>query len=286
MVASIPNIAAYELLRWIPLIPLLACLINIFFSRALGKQSAGALASAAVGASFALALYVFWQLPAAGIFRDSVYTWFESGSFQINVAFQVDALAAVMLLIVTGIGFLIHIYSLGYMAHDEDMTRFFIYLNLFIFFMLLLVMGDNLLLLFVGWEGVGLCSYLLIGFWYHDPNNAIAGNKAFVVNRIGDFGFILGIFLLVTELGRHGIWTLDFLQLQTHVSMISPAMIALITVLLFVGAAGKSAQLPLFVWLPDAMAGPTPVSALIHAATMVTAGVYMTARLHFLFALA
>jgi NADH-quinone oxidoreductase subunit L len=286
MVASNPNIAAYELLRWIPLIPLLACLINIFFGRALGKQSAGALASAAVGASFALALYVFWQLPAAGIFRDSVYTWFESGSFQISVGFQVDALAAVMLLIVTGIGFLIHIYSLGYMAHDEDMTRFFIYLNLFIFFMLLLVMGDNLLLLFVGWEGVGLCSYLLIGFWYHDPNNAIAGNKAFVVNRIGDFGFILGIFLLVTELGRQGIWTLDFLQLQTHVSMISPAMIALITVLLFVGAAGKSAQLPLFVWLPDAMAGPTPVSALIHAATMVTAGVYMTARLHFLFALA
>jgi NADH-quinone oxidoreductase subunit L len=191
-----------------------------------------------------------------------------------------------MLLVVTGIGFLIHIYSLGYMAHDESMARFFVYLNLFVFFMLLLVMGDNLLLLFVGWEGVGLCSYLLIGFWYHDHKNTIAGNKAFIVNRIGDFGFILGIFVLVTELGRQGIWTLDFAQLQSHVALITPEKLTLITLLLFVGAAGKSAQLPLFVWLPDAMAGPTPVSALIHAATMVTAGVYLTARLHFLFAAA
>jgi NADH-quinone oxidoreductase subunit L len=191
-----------------------------------------------------------------------------------------------MLLVVTGIGFLIHVYSLGYMGHDDDMVRFFAYLNLFIFFMLTLVMGDSLLLLFVGWEGVGLCSYLLIGFWYTDPKNAIAGNKAFIVNRIGDFGFVLGILLLVTELGRHGIWTLDFLELPKHVQLLSPEMITLITVLLFVGATGKSAQIPLFVWLPDAMAGPTPVSALIHAATMVTAGVYMTARLHFLFSLA
>jgi NADH-quinone oxidoreductase subunit L len=286
MVASTPNIAAYELLRWIPLIPLLGSLINLAFGRAVGRQTAGALASAAVGVSFALTLAVFWQLPATGIFTDTVYTWIESGSFKINLSFQVDALAAVMLLVVTGIGFLIHIYSLGYMAHDEDMARFFVYLNLFIFFMLLLVMGDNLLLLFVGWEGVGLCSYLLIGFWYQDHSNAIAGNKAFIVNRIGDFGFVLGILLLLTELGRQGIWTLDFLELQKHASMLSPVMIGLVTLLLFVGAAGKSAQLPLFVWLPDAMAGPTPVSALIHAATMVTAGVYMTARLHFLFALA
>jgi len=147
-------------------------------------------------------------------------------------------------------------------------------------------MADNLLLLFVGWEGVGLCSYLLIGFWYRDHNNTIAGNKAFIVNRIGDFGFVLGIFLLVTELGRQGVWTLDFGELQKNVRLLSPQMIAAITLLLFVGATGKSAQIPLFVWLPDAMAGPTPVSALIHAATMVTAGVYMTARLHFLFALA
>jgi len=286
MVSPEPSIAAYDLLRWIPLIPLLVSGFNLFFGRALGKQTAGALAVAAVGASFALASYVFWQLPARGIWRDMVYTWIESGSFQVNFSFQVDALTAVMLLIVTGIGFLIHLYSLGYMAHDDGMVRFFVYLNLFIFFMLLLVMGDNLLILFVGWEGVGLCSYLLIGFWHHDHNNTIAGNKAFIVNRIGDLGFILGIFVLVTELGRQGIWTLDFGELQTHVKMLDPATITLITVLLFIGATGKSAQLPLFVWLPDAMAGPTPVSALIHAATMVTAGVYMTARLHFLFALA
>ncbi|MGZ9152000.1 MAG: NADH-quinone oxidoreductase subunit L [Candidatus Binatia bacterium] len=275
-----------DLLRWIPLIPLLGSVINLFFGRAMGKQRAGALASAAVGASFALAFYIFWQLPATGIFRDLVYTWIQSGSFQVNFAFQVDALTAVMLLVVTGIGLLIHIYSLGYMGHDPDMVRFFIYLNLFIFFMLVLVMGDNLLLLFVGWEGVGLCSYLLIGFWYHDHNNTIAGNKAFIVNRIGDLGFIIAIFVLVAELGRQGIWTLDFGELQKHVKMLSPGTITLITFLLFIGATGKSAQLPLFVWLPDAMAGPTPVSALIHAATMVTAGVYMTARLHFLFALA
>ena len=279
------NIAP-ELLRWAVFIPLLACLFNVFFGRRLGKWGAGVLACLAVGASFAIALYIFWLLPASGAVRDAVYTWIESGPFQVKVSFQVDALTAVMLLIVTGVGFLIHIYSLGYMAHDEGIARFFIYLNLFIFFMLLLVTADNLLLLFVGWEGVGLCSYLLIGFWYHDPINTIAGNKAFIVNRIGDFGFVLGILLLVVELGRQGIWTLDFAELQNHVQMLSPAAITLITLLLFAGATGKSAQIPLFVWLPDAMAGPTPVSALIHAATMVTAGVYMTARLHFLFALA
>ena len=286
MVTSTPSIVPYDLLRWIPLIPLLASVVNLFWGRALGKKIAGGLACAAVGASFALAVYVFWQLSATTIFHDLVYAWIESGSLQVNLSFQVDALTAVMLLVVTGIGFLIHLYSLGYMGHDEGMVRFFVYLNLFIFFMLLLVMGDNLLILFVGWEGVGLCSYLLIGFWYHDPNNTIAGNKAFIVNRIGDFGFVLGIFLLVTELGRQGIWTLDFLELQKHVQMLSPTTIGWITLLLFIGATGKSAQIPLFVWLPDAMAGPTPVSALIHAATMVTAGVYMTARLHFLFSLA
>ena len=286
MVSAEFSTVASDLLRWIPLIPLCAAVLNLFWGRAWGNKIAGALACAAVVASFALALYLFWQLPPNGILRDTVYTWLESGPFKVNVSFQVDALAAVMLLIVTGIGFLIHIYSLGYMAHDEGFARFFVYLNLFIFFMLLLVMADNLLLLFVGWEGVGLCSYLLIGFWYQDHNNTIAGNKAFIVNRIGDFGFTLGIFLLVTGLGRQGVWTLDFLELQKHTQLLSPAMIGGITLLLFVGATGKSAQIPLFVWLPDAMAGPTPVSALIHAATMVTAGVYMTARLHFLFVLA
>ncbi|HXV49802.1 MAG TPA: NADH-quinone oxidoreductase subunit L [Candidatus Binatia bacterium] len=286
MVSPEPIVAAYDLLRWIPLIPLLGSMFNLTFGRALGKQTAGAVASAAVGASFALACAVFWQMPANGVLRDTVYPWIQSGSFHVDLSFQVDALTIVMLLIVTGIGFLIHVYSLGYMAHDDGVARFFIYLNLFIFFMLVLVMADNLLVLFIGWEGVGLCSYLLIGFWHHDHNNTIAGNKAFIVNRIGDFGFLLGIFVLVTELGRQGIWTLNFGELQQHVKTLEPATITLVTVLLFVGAAGKSAQLPLFVWLPDAMAGPTPVSALIHAATMVTAGVYMTARLHFLFALA
>ena len=286
MVAPNATAASADLLRWIPLIPLFAALINTFIGRAWGKRTAGTLACAAVGASFALALYVFWSLPADGLMRDTFYQWIDSGSFQVNVAFQVDALTVIMLLVVTGIGFLIHIYSLGYMGHDDGVVRFFIYLNLFIFFMLLLVMADNLLLLFVGWEGVGLCSFLLVGFWYQERQNTIAGNKAFIVNRIGDFGFIIGILLLVTELGRQGIWTLDFVQLQQNIHLLSREKITLITLLLFVGATGKSAQIPLFVWLPDAMAGPTPVSALIHAATMVTAGVYMTARLHFLFALA
>ena len=286
MVAPTQTVATVDLLRWMPLIPLLASLINVFFGTRLGRKASGGLACAAVLASFSIALYIFWLLPATGIFRDTVYTWFESGSFQVKLSFQVDALTAVMLLVVTGIGFLIHIYSLGYIGHDEGMIRFFVYLNLFIFFMLLLVMGDNLLVLFIGWEGVGLCSYLLIGFWYQDHTNTIAGNKAFIVNRIGDFGFMLGLLLLVTELGRQGVWTLDFMELQKHVNLLSPDKITLITLLLFVGAIGKSAQIPLFVWLPDAMAGPTPVSALIHAATMVTAGAYMTARLHFLFVLA
>ena len=285
MVTPTQTLAA-DLLPWIPLIPLLASILNVFFGDRWGRKNAGLLACAAVGGSFAISLYVVALLPAAGVFRDTVYTWIESGSFQVQLSFQVDALTAIMLVVVTGIGFLIHIYSLGYMNHDPGIIRFFVYLNLFIFFMLLLVMGDNLLLLFVGWEGVGLCSYLLIGFWYHDAKNAVAGNKAFIVNRIGDFGFVLGILLLVTELGRQGVWTLDFVTLQSHVNHLTPEKIALISLLLFVGATGKSAQIPLFVWLPDAMAGPTPVSALIHAATMVTAGVYMTARLHFLFALA
>ena len=201
MVASTSPDVTLDLLRWIPLIPLCAAVLNVFFGRSLGNKTAGVLASSAVGLSFALSLYVFWQLPPAGILRDVWYTWIDSGSFQVSIGFQIDALSAVMLLVVTGIGFLIHVYSLGYMAHDDGMARFFIYLNLFIFFMLLLVMADNLLLLFVGWEGVGLCSYLLIGFWYNE-HKSHRWQQRFIVNRIGDFGFILGIFLLVTELGR------------------------------------------------------------------------------------
>ena len=275
-----------SLLRFIPLIPLVGAVLNIFLGARLGRKNAGLVACAAVGFSFILSLLLFWQLPAGGIFRDTLFTWIESGLFKAQLAFQVDPLSAVMLLVITGIGLLIHIYSLGYMGHDEGMVRYFAYLNLFIFFMLLLVMADNLVLLFVGWEGVGLCSYLLIGFWYQDHTNTIAGNKAFIVNRIGDFGFILGILLLFWELGGQGIWTVDFVELQRSAHLLAPEKVTLITLLLFVGAAGKSAQIPLYVWLPDAMQGPTPVSALIHAATMVTAGIYMTARLHFLFSLA
>jgi NADH-quinone oxidoreductase subunit L len=279
--------ATLDVLRWIPLIPLFGSAINIFFGPRLGQKAAGLVASSAVGVSFALTLYVFWVLPADGVLRDTLYTWIESGSFRVRLSFQVDALTAVMLVVVTGIGFLIHVYSLGYMSHDEGIVRFFAYLNLFVFFMLLLVMADNLLILFVGWEGVGLCSYLLIGFWHQDSANAIAGNKAFIVNRIGDFGFLVGLLLLLTEVGRAGgVWTLDFVELQKHVQLLTPNKVLLVTLLLFLGATGKSAQIPLHVWLPDAMAGPTPVSALIHAATMVTAGIYMTARLHFLFTLA
>jgi NADH-quinone oxidoreductase subunit L len=278
--------ATTELLRWILLIPLSAAVLNVSFGQRLGKRAAGIIGTLAVAVSFGLALYVFWRLPAAGIFTDTLYTWIESGGLTVKLAFRVDALSAVMLLIVTGIGFLIHVYSLGYMAHDDGLARFFVYLNLFIFFMLLLVLADNLLVLFVGWEGVGLCSFLLIGFWYQDVGNSIAGNKAFIVNRIGDFGFILGILLLVTELGRQGVWTLDFAGIQGNAQLLRPHIILAVTLLLFVGATGKSAQIPLFVWLPDAMAGPTPVSALIHAATMVTAGVYMTARLYFLYSAA
>src|SRR3990167_7166333 len=274
------------LLRFIPLIPLFAAALNIFFGQRWGRKRAGLLACAAVGLAFLLSLWVVSVLPPAGAIKDSVFTWIESEPFRADLAFRVDALTAVMLLIITGVGFLIHVYSLGYMGHDEGMIRYFAYLNLFIFFMLLLVIADNLLLLFVGWEGVGLCSFLLFGFWHQDQTNTIAGNKAFVVNRIGDFGFLLGILLLFWEMGRQGIWTLDLWELKANAHVLRPEKVTLITLLLFVGAAGKSAQIPLYVWLPDAMQGPTPVSALIHAATMVTAGVYMTARLHFLFSLA
>ncbi len=275
-----------NLLRLIPLAPLAGSALNIFFGARLGRIFAGLLACTAVGISFLVSLWLFLSLPPGGIFKDHLFTWIESDPFKVAISFLADPLTVVMLLVITGIGLLIHIYSLGYMSHDEGIVRYFAYLNLFVFFMLILVMSDNLLLLFVGWEGVGLCSYLLIGFWYQDHANTIAGNKAFIVNRIGDFCFILGIFLLFWEMNRHGVATLDFLELKRNAHLLSSGSVTLITLLLFAGATGKSAQIPLFVWLPDAMQGPTPVSALIHAATMVTAGVYMTARLYFLFSLA
>jgi NADH-quinone oxidoreductase subunit L len=215
---------------------------------------------------------------------ETAYTWMRVGDFSANVAFLLDPLSSVMVLVVTGVGFLIHVYSTGYMAHDPSFRRFFLYLNLFMFAMLTLVLADNFLLMFVGWEGVGLCSYLLIGFWYQRPSAAQAGKKAFVVNRIGDFGFILGALTLFAHAG-----SLQYDRVFAAapvVFAVGGAAITAATLLLFLGATGKSAQIPLYTWLPDAMEGPTPVSALIHAATMVTAGVYLVARCHVLFQLA
>jgi NADH-quinone oxidoreductase subunit L len=215
---------------------------------------------------------------------DFAWVWMKVGDFSADVSFLLDPLSAVMVLVVTGVGSLIHVYATGYMSHDPSFRRFFLYLNLFMFAMLTLVLADNYLLMFVGWEGVGLCSYLLIGFWYERPSAAEAGKKAFIVNRIGDFGFMLGAFMLVAATG-----SLDFERVfaaAPHVFLAGGSAITLATLLMFLGATGKSAQIPLFTWLPDAMEGPTPVSALIHAATMVTAGVYMVARSHVLFELA
>nr|MEE4267256.1 NADH-quinone oxidoreductase subunit L [Candidatus Krumholzibacteria bacterium] len=285
------NHATEILLRWIVLVPLLGAALNGLLNRRLPRQAAGLLACAAVGVSFVMSVVVFLRLTnmpvEARFVSDTVATWMSLGSFRVDLAFAMDPLSGVMALVVTGVGFLIHIYSLGYMAHDAGFQRFFTYLNLFIFAMMTLVLGENLLMLFVGWEGVGLCSYLLIAFWFTDEANAAAGKKAFIVNRVGDFGFLLGIFLIGVHLlphmdGSEGVFS--FQTMQHHVNFLAPAATA-ICLLLFVGATGKSAQIPLYIWLPDAMAGPTPVSALIHAATMVTAGVYMVARMNFLFVL-
>lgn len=250
------------------------------------KDLSGWIATAAAAFSFLWTVKLFFSLETGGALEDLVFTWFATGEegarrIAVDFALRFDSLTAVMCLVVTGVGSLIHLYSIGYMAEDESRPRFFAYLNLFMFSMLTLVLGANLLVLFVGWEGVGLCSYLLIGFWFKNFDYARAGRKAFVVNRIGDAGFLAGIFILFQLFG-----TVDFdqlFELMTFPDFQATGMISLAALCLFVGAAGKSAQIPLFVWLPDAMAGPTPVSALIHAATMVTAGVYLLARMHFLF---
>ena len=264
----------------IPCLPLLGAFINVFCNR--NPRVSGTIACAAVAVSFALVLVVFLQLtglPAGERSVDVVvYSWITTGTFSVDVAFLIDPLSTVMMLVITGVGLLIHVYSIGYMGKDTCCVRYFSYLNLFMFAMLILVMGNNFLLMFVGWEGVGLCSYLLIGFWCERQSAANAGMKAFVVNRVGDFAFILGLLLIFLYAG-----SLTFADVfETDPSVLAPAITA-ITLLLFIGAMGKSAQVPLHVWLPDAMEGPTPVSALIHAATMVTAGVYMVARCHTLF---
>ena len=271
-------------LRFIILLPLLGVVFHIFYGARMGRRAVNAVGSGVVLASFLLAVSAFFQLPDGGALVDRMFPWITAGELHVDFALRVDALSAVMILVITGVGFLIHVYSIGYMAEDADVARYFAYLNLFTAAMLVLVMAENLLLLFVGWEGVGLCSYLLIGFWYTDDEKASAGKKAFIVNRIGDAGFLLGLFVLFWSLGEHGVWTLSFTDIQANASVLSVGTVTVVCVLLFIGATGKSAQIPLYVWLPDAMAGPTPVSALIHAATMVTAGIYLIARLHFLYA--
>jgi NADH-quinone oxidoreductase subunit L len=271
------------MLLLIPLLPFLGFLVNASFGRRIGRSAAGAVASGVMLASLAVSLAAVRSLVGlpseARAIVEQAFSWISSGDFNVNLTLRLDPLSAVMILVVTGIGSLIHIYSTAYMdgETDSEYARYFSYLNLFAAFMLVLVLGSNFLVMFVGWEGVGLCSYLLVGFWYQKKSASDAGKKAFIVNRIGDFGFLLGVFLAFVRFG-----TLDFQDIARSASALSPetsfGTLSLITVLLFVGATGKSAQIPLYVWLPDAMEGPTPVSALIHAATMVTAGVYMIGR--------
>jgi len=277
------------LLALIPLLPLVGFLVNAFFGRRLSKSLSGGLACAAMLAAFGVSSIVSWHLlrmaPGSGVIDANIYTWIAAGDFHAPMAFRLDPLAMLMILIVTGIGSLIHIYSTGYMHEetDSEYARYFSYLNLFAAFMLVLVLGANLLVMFVGWEGVGLCSYLLIGFWFRKRSAIDAGKKAFIVNRVGDFAFILGISLAFVTFG-----TIDFLDIAKAVTPLAPetsfGVLSVMTLLFFIGATGKSAQIPLYIWLPDAMEGPTPVSALIHAATMVTAGVYMIGRNAELFA--
>ena len=269
----------------IPLLPLAGFIINGLGRNTLSKGVIGFIGSGLVLASFGLSIAAFLQVKSTGhVIPVTLFDWFAAGDLKVSFSFVIDQLSSLMLLIITGIGFLIHLYSVGYMHDDKGFGKFFAYLNLFVFFMLLLVMGSNYLIMFIGWEGVGLCSYLLIGFWYTNPDYADAAKKAFIMNRIGDLGFLIGMFLIFTYFG-----SLDYntvFHRAGAVGGLNGVPIVLITLLLFVGAVGKSAQLPLFTWLPDAMAGPTPVSALIHAATMVTAGIYMIARSNILFTMA
>ena len=271
------------MLLLIPAFPLVGFLLNSSLGRRVSKGASGTIACAMMLLSFAVSVAAVARLvgmPAEErAITQQAFTWITSGDFSVGLTLRLDPLASVMILVITGIGSLIHLYSTSYMHEeaDSEYARYFSYLNLFASFMLLLVLGSNFLIMFVGWEGVGLCSYLLVGFWYHKKSATDAGKKAFIVNRIGDWGFILGVLLIFVRFG-----SLDFQDVARAVSQLSPeatfGTLSLITLMLFVGATGKSAQLPLFVWLPDAMEGPTPVSALIHAATMVTAGVYMIGR--------
>ncbi|MDR3272715.1 MAG: NADH-quinone oxidoreductase subunit L [Flavobacteriaceae bacterium] len=265
----------------IPLLPLAGFAVCGLFGNKMPESAVGAVANLAVWIPFFLSAYLFLNFTEP--VKADAFTWFSVGDLKINFSFQIDPLSLTMMMIVTGIGALIHLYSIGYMHKDEGFAGFFSYLNLFIFSMLLLVMGSNFLILFIGWEGVGFCSYLLIGFWYKNKNYGYAARKAFIMNRIGDLGLLIGIFLLAHLFG-----SVEYTDIAAQIGQFSindPILIAA-TVFLFIGAMGKSAQIPLYTWLPDAMAGPTPVSALIHAATMVTAGIYMVVRANAVYTLA
>jgi NADH-quinone oxidoreductase subunit L len=269
------------LITLIPLLPLIGFLLIALNVKRMSHTATSVVACGSVLISFILSLIAFGEIPENGsALQVRLFTWINAGSFSASMGFMVDPLSSLMMLIITGVGFLIHVYSVGYMHGDEGYNKFFAYLNLFVFFMLLLVMGSNYLVMFVGWEGVGLCSFLLIGFWFKNRDYNNAANKAFIMNRIGDLGMLLGIILIVINFG-----SIEYVDVFSGATGISTATITAITILLFIGAIGKSAQLPLYTWLPDAMAGPTPVSALIHAATMVTAGIYMVARNNILYSL-
>jgi len=266
-----------ELAWLIPALPLVGFVVLVLAGRRLGEPAAGWLGTVMVAASFVVSCVVFAGLAANGgdPFTQTLFTWIPAGDFVVDIGLYLDPLSGVMILFVTGISALIHLYSIGYMHGDPNFSKFFIYLNLFVFSMLVLILGDNLLLTFLGWEGVGACSYLLISFWFDKPANATAGKKAFVTNRIGDWGFLVAIFMVFFTFG-----SLNYADILPEAGGLAQTTATFIAVMLFIGAIGKSAQLPLSVWLPDAMAGPTPVSALIHAATMVTAGVYLLSRVN------
>src|ERR1700733_12848801 len=288
-------------IRLIVLLPLIGATINFlagaWLQKTFGKQAISLVGCGVVILAFLLAVRAFHGMislpPDDRFLLDDLWRWMDIGGMKLDIAFWLDPLSMIMVLVITGVGGLIHIYSTGYMHDDESFWRFFGWLNLFTFAMLILVLGDNLLLMFVGWEGVGLCSFALIGFWYKVLSNTSAGNKAFIFNRVGDWAFVAGLYTLYWSLdavGHPTLVTREIAQyaplLEGHMAYLGMTVATFVTLFFFLGATGKSAQIPLYVWLPDAMAGPTPVSALIHAATMVTAGVYMVARLNFLFSMA
>ena len=268
-----------DLVWLIPALPLAGFLLILLFGRRLGDPKAGYLATLMVGASFAVTVGVFLDLMSLSAEErahqvHTLFSWVAVGSLHVDLAFLADPLSLTMCLFVTGIGTLIHLYAVGYMHGDSRFSKFFLYLNLFAFSMLMLVLGSNMLVTFLGWEGVGTCSYFLISFWHEKPSAATAGKKAFVTNRVGDWGFMMAMFFAFWSVG-----SLDYLHLNESAASLSTTTATAIALFAFVGACGKSAQLPLYLWLPDAMEGPTPVSALIHAATMVTAGVYLMCRI-------